>query len=365
LEQYDPVGRPYEFTTSEVERETMKAEIPKLAWGRNTLRIIVFLSVLIFPVFAIPASPPDSSLHDAISEGDVKGVMEALKQGADPNMPWEEMGLSPVSLAARIPLFLRHEGEREKIALEILKLLFEAGGKTGEKDATILHCAAVTGNTAILEFLISKGADLNGEDQEGNSALSLAIENEHPEIVEALLRHGARPISESEVVQIKFVAGARKGNIPKMSELLSKGAEINGKTRSGETALVAASCAQQEASVKWLLTKGADANLYAKEGSLEAPPLWHATLSNRSLFDFSVPLLLLRHAAVPSATDRYLKQTPLHIAAWLDNLLAVAMLLNAGADVKALDAQGKTPLDYTEDAQIISLLKGAGATERR
>jgi ankyrin repeat protein len=342
-----------------------KGPATELVSLQSIFRMAVFLAALVLPAIAVTAPLSDSMLHDAIGIGDVKGVMEALQAGADPNSLLEGTGLSAIEMAANIPLFLHEGKESEKLSLEILKLLFEAGARMGEKDSTILHCAAIKGNAAILEFLISKGADLNGEDQEGNSALSLAIENEHPEIVEALLRHGARPIAESEVVQIRFVSAARKGNILNMSELLSKGTEIDGKTRSGKTALVAAACAQQEKSVKWLLTKGADANLYAKEGSLEAPPLWHATLSNRSLFDFSISLLLLQHGAVPSATDRYLKRTPLHIAAWLDNLLAVAMLLNAGADVRALDAEGKTPLDYTEDIQIVNLLKAAGATEHR
>ena len=343
-----------------------RGEIPKSGWGRNTFRIVVLLAVLVFPALPVAASlTEDSSLHDAISEGDAQGVSEALKKGANPNRPPEEMGISPLSLAARIPLFLRHESEREKIALEILKLLFEAEAKISKKDATILHCAAIAGNTAILEFLVGKGADVNGEDGEGNSPLSLAIENGHPEVVEALLRHGARPMTPSQIAQIRFVSAARKGDTVKMSGLLSQGAEIDGKTPTGETALVAATSVQQEVSVNWLLRNGADANLSAKEGSLEAPPLWHAVSCDPSTFNLFVPLLLLRHGALVSPTDEHLKQTPLHLAARLGNLIAVAMLLNAGADLKALDANGKTPLDYAEDEQIIKALKAAGAAERR
>jgi ankyrin repeat protein len=342
-----------------------KGPVTELVSRQSIFRIAVFLAVLIFPANTITASLPDSMLHDAIGQGDVKGVVEALQAGADPSSLLEETALSAIEMAADIPLFLHDGKEIEKLALEILKLLFEAGARISKKDSTILHCAVIKGSAAILEFLISKGANLNAEDGEGNSPLSLAIETEHPEIVEALLRHGARPMTEPEIAQIRFVSAATKGNISNMSELLSKGVKIDGKTRSGKTALVAAARAQQEESVKWLLTKGADANLYAKEGPLEAPPLWNAMLCNRSLFNFSIPLLLLRHGASANATDPYLKQTPLHVAAWLDNLLAVAILLNAGSDVKAQDAEGKTPLDYAEDIEIINLLKASGAVERR
>ncbi len=339
-----------------------RGEIPRSGWGRNAFRIVVLLAMLVFPALpAVASLAEDSSLYDAISEGDVQGVSEALKKGANPDRPREEMGISPLSLAARVPLFLRYESGREKIALEILKLLFEAGAKIGRKDITILHCAAVTGNTAILEFLVAKGADVNGEDGEGNSPLSLAIENDHPEVVEALLRHGARPMTPPQTAQIKFVAAARKGDTVKMNGLLSQGAQVDGKTPTGQTALVVAASAQQEVSVNWLLRNGADANLSAKQASLEAPPLWHAVLCNPSTFNLFVPLLLLRHGALVSPTDEHLKQTPLHLAVRLGNLVAVAMLLNGGADLKALDANGKTPLDYAEDEQIIKALKAAGA----
>jgi ankyrin repeat protein len=150
-----------------------------------------------------------------------------------------------------------------------------------------------------------------------------------------------------------------------MSKLRSQGAGIDGKTHSGQTALVAAAAAQQETSVKWLLTEGANANLSAKVGSLEAPPLWHAMLCSPSSFNFSVPLLLLKHGALESAPDPRLKRTPLHLAAQLGNLLGVALLLNAGADLKALDAESKTPLDYAEDGRIINLLKRAEPARSR
>jgi ankyrin repeat protein len=88
-------------------------------------------------------------------------------------------------------------------------------------------------------------------------------------------------------------------------------------------------------------------------------------LPDRSEFNFFVPLLLVRSGALISPTDPHLKQTPLHLAVRLGNLVAVATLLNVGADLKALDAQGKTPLDYAEDEQIISALKAAGAAQGR
>jgi ankyrin repeat protein len=58
-----------------------------------------------------------------------------------------------------------------------------------------LHHAAEAGQCEAAEWLLARGADVNAHQEEriGETPLSLAVQNTHPEMVELLLRHGADP----------------------------------------------------------------------------------------------------------------------------------------------------------------------------
>jgi ankyrin repeat protein len=51
---------------------------------------------------------------------------------------------------------------------------------------TALIRAALNGHTSIVEILISKGADLHAKTKHDQSALTLALDNNHSRIVELL-----------------------------------------------------------------------------------------------------------------------------------------------------------------------------------
>jgi len=61
----------------------------------------------------------------------------------------------------------------------------------GENGETPLITAASKGNTDIVSYLISKGADVNYKDCDGNTPLSVAREEKRPELIEMLLKNGA------------------------------------------------------------------------------------------------------------------------------------------------------------------------------
>jgi len=71
---------------------------------------------------------------------------------------------------------------------------------------------------------------------------------------------------------------------------------------------------------------------------------------------------LLQHGALVSARDYY-GQTPLHVAARWNNLVGAQILIDAGCKIMPHDREGKTPLDYAESAEMIKLLKDHGAKE--
>lgn len=97
------------------------------------------------------------------------------------------------------------------------------------------------------------------------------------------------------------------GSLPKTKELLKKGADINARTRFGETPLHYAIAYKQHEIMEFLIEKGCDLNGKSNHG-----------------------------------------YTPLHNAVFFRNLYAIALLLKKGADISIKDVSGKTPLSLAE-----------------
>ena len=92
----------------------------------------------------------------------------------------------------------------------------------GQWGWTALHAAAYQGLTDDIEFLVSKGADINRMDSFGQTPLSIALgvvtvdiggrrhqipRNYRKELVERLLKLGATPLEKSGVVVLLQDAG--------------------------------------------------------------------------------------------------------------------------------------------------------------
>ena len=138
---------------------------------------------------------------------------------------------------------------------------------------------------------------------------------------------------------------------------------------------------EDSATVLYLLKKGADPTVRGNdEYGLKTTALHGAMLLSHIAFDRknqeknerlrgaperarAVIEALLKHGALVSARDAF-GRTPLHIAAKWNNTVGATMLIEAGARVMPHDDEGKTPLDYAESAEMIKLLKDHGAKEQ-
>ena len=56
---------------------------------------------------------------------------------------------------------------------------------------TLLMLAAIEGNTAVADLLVSRGADVNRANKFSDTPLSLARAGKHPQFVKILLSYGA------------------------------------------------------------------------------------------------------------------------------------------------------------------------------
>jgi len=59
----------------------------------------------------------------------------------------------------------------------------------GRQGFTALHFAARSGRLEVLEYLIGRGAEVNGDDDRGKSAMDYAVANNRGEIIKVLKAH--------------------------------------------------------------------------------------------------------------------------------------------------------------------------------
>lgn len=90
---------------------------------------------------------------------------------------------------------------------------------------TPLMLAAAEGDLARVRQELAKKANPNARTSSGDSALSLAIANHHPEAVALLLAQGARPALPGPGELPPLIQAARAGQLAIVQQLLAKGAD--------------------------------------------------------------------------------------------------------------------------------------------
>jgi ankyrin repeat protein len=121
-------------------------------------------------------------LRASAEGGSEEGMLLLIEHGAEVRPKDED---SPLFSAVQIG------------SLEKTRILLEHGadinaiGKSWYNN-TPLMAAASLGQPSIVKLLIEKGADLNGRDKEGRTALTLALNNHHPQIAKLLRKAGAK-----------------------------------------------------------------------------------------------------------------------------------------------------------------------------
>ncbi|KAL2843946.1 ankyrin repeat-containing domain protein [Aspergillus pseudoustus] len=217
-----------------------------------------------------------SPLHLATQGGYAKGVRALLKHGrgrVDPN-GLDGRGLPPLSLAvnngseeiARLLLRggaspeIRDNGGRTHLSNAagfgyggVFKTLLDArvvdiearddAGLTPLAHATRQRRRAVwedqgCDHQEILEILLKKGARIDAQDNEGRTPLSHAGGQGHVQAVESLLEHGALVDSRDNLGRTPLSYSAERGTTPSIVQLLLKhGADANVQDHDGRTPL--------------------------------------------------------------------------------------------------------------------------------
>jgi ankyrin repeat protein len=128
---------------------------------------------------------------------------------------------------------------------ETVRILLAAGihiDKVDKLGRTALHWAAATGKISVASkiFEVSAGrtvARVRVTTERGRTALHLAAENNHAEMVRLLLRNGALKEATSDGNWTALLNAAKNGHEEAVDALLSSDANVNARTSSGMTAL--------------------------------------------------------------------------------------------------------------------------------
>jgi serine/threonine-protein phosphatase 6 regulatory ankyrin repeat subunit B len=319
---------------------------------------------------------------------EIELVRALLKRGADAKAK-TDYGVTPISAAAV-------EGD-----YEIIKALLEAGADVespNPEGQTVLMVVARTGRVDTARLLLAHGANVNAIEQwGGQSALMWAAAQQQPEMVRTLIAAGAnvdahgrahdwqRLVTAEPRTKILYKGGftpllyaARSGCVECIDALVAGAADINLSDPYGITPLVLALLNRNFDTAMRLIELGADVNRWDWWGRA---PLFVAveltqvpnssrgdlpSLDNATGFDVAKALLErganvnmrlkqqlpLRSApndrgsldGSPDAFVLAIGATPLHAAAKAGDEKTVRLLLEHGADVRARNVFGITPM---------------------
>jgi ankyrin repeat protein len=121
--------------------------------------------------------------------------------------------------------------------------------------------AARTGSREVVEALLARGADLQGQESaDQQTARMWALSEGHDDVAGVLLRHGAEWWARSRGGFTPLLFAARAGSLQSSRALLESGADANDSTPDGSSALIIATVRGHADLAMLLLDYGADPN---------------------------------------------------------------------------------------------------------
>lgn len=149
------------------------------------------------------------------------------------------------------------------------------------------------------------------------------------------------------------------GRVTAIRALIDKGVDVNGKSKSGWTALMASVAKGELRTARLLVDKGADVNIQNNQG--QTPLILASHWGYVQMME-----LLIEHGADMNVQMKN-GWTALMIAVQMKRVEAVKFLLRSGADVNLKSADGMTALGVAEkigNAELKGLLSEAGAGKK-
>lgn len=279
-------------------------------------------------------------LMSAVMAGRTEIVQALIDAGADVNARMEM--LCPVSALG----FAVEDGHPE-----IVRLLLQAGASSQvETELGLLIDAAECSNAEIVQLLIESGWDVNVQNEQEETPLTVACRSGQVEVVQTLIAAGAdihKP-GWQEMTPIVTVFFATEVNLerselglveiePDLSEtvtqivqaLIAASANLDDRDVMGKTPLMLAIEQRNFEAATHLIHAGADVNAIMQ-------------ISEDSLFSYG---------------SNQVRQRALHLAIAARDLTAIELLLAAGADPTLPNSEGITALELATQKGLAGILQ--------
>ncbi len=277
---------------------------PSTAW-------VVLLSLALGAAVTTPVAAADrealySKAEDIVrNTDDVKGLSALVAQGVDVKRPGKNSQGRTLLFSAAT------EGK-----LAMMDVLIKAGADPNAKDErgmTALRHVAWTGKNQVeaAKRLIAAKADPNVAADDRSTPLIQAMYNE-PEIAVPLARVLMQAGADASIVNNEGITAltlaVQRDMAAPIPELVKAGADVNKRNRKGGTLLIYAVDRSQPDVVRALLDANADPNIPATKNKLT--PLMKAAMADR----VEIITLLLAHCARTEPVDSFFKQNALKFA---------------------------------------------------
>ncbi len=358
--------------------------------GIGGLLTVIILSAALLPMArAEKSSEPNAdvatedkevsakSLHEATADGDLEQIKLLLAKGSGIDTR-SEKGMTPLHLAAR-------EGHKDTVEFLITRgadINVHGGGakpvwfamKSGHRDVVELliqkgakvlpmKLAACFGDTERVSKLIREGADVNAKGAgKGRTALHWAVAHGHKDTAELLIKNGANVSGRADTGWTPLHVAAQHEQKEMVELLIAHDANVTAKGKGGYTPLSPVTWGKNPVAVAiaaLLIDAGAD--MYAETNWGESPVVEAVEYNKVELVE-----LFIDKGMDPNRPDSG-GWKPLHWAAYKGSKEVMQLLLSKGADVNCKDKDGITPIQLAINhsgsvrTEVVRLLASHGA----
>lgn len=213
--------------------------------------------------------------------------------------------------------------------------------------------AAQSGNTETVVLLLLNNVNINFKNRygvpAGRTALMYATENNHYDIVQYLVSKGGNVNQIDRQKQTALNYAARKGNMVILKYLLSNGAKLDNKCKISSPLTSAAEGGHLEI-IKYLLSRGMNIECYDSGN-------WTPLIMAAERGYFEIVKYLIENGANVNVDDRNGNNTALIKAAFNGHLKIVKYLLSRGAHLSQRNTSGVYALYYALTAGKFDVVK--------